>query len=78
MTKKLNLHQATYLAVVAQTLAVGYFSWAGLPALELVVKGKMLPQSMYDLVLAFLVYSVFTVAGYAVLDERLTGKDEDE
>lgn len=76
--KKPNKHQAMYLAAIAQALAVGYFAWSGMPALELVVKGSKLPQSMYNLLAAFLVYSVLTVIGYAVLDEFLTGKDNND
>lgn len=78
MLKKPNKNQAMYLAAVAQAMGVGYFSWVGLPALELVVKGNLLPQSMYDLVLAVLVYISLAIAGYAVLGEWLNGKDNDE
>lgn len=76
--KKPNKHQAMYLAAIAQAFGVGYFTWAGVPAMDLVAKGANLPQSMYDLVVAIVVYSVFTIAGYAALDEFLTGKDNDD
>lgn len=75
--KKPNKHQAMYLAAITQAFGVGYFTWAGVPALGFVAQSAELPQSMYDLLAAFSVYIVFTIAGYAVLDEYLTGKDED-
>lgn len=70
MFRKPNKEQAVYLAAVCQAVAVGYFAWIGVPALDDVMKGSHLPNSMHTLIKACGLYIMFTLAGYFVLDEN--------
>ncbi len=75
MFKKPNRNQAVYIATLLATIAVGFFTWMGFPALVKVVDSAGLPDSMYVLVCATLFTIILLVFGYLMLDENASRKD---